>query len=341
MRQRVLVGCLTAALCSVVACGNGGDGSGADASFSGDKYTLTWGPVTVAPGREDTQCIWMRLGNESEIRVHQMHNRLNDASHHLIVYKDDLDVTEQAEPVPCQPFTGAINATGMIAPVAITQKEDDMIFLPERVGYTFAPNQMIKLEMHYLNRGDAQTSVEATVDFYAAKPGEVEHEAAILFTGTPDINIAAGAMAEVHQFFTMPPYLDFSKSKIFAITGHTHQYGTAVEIAVAPSKTGPMTALYAPTSFSWTEPETKTFEEPFSIPVGGGFDMKCAWHNTSNSAVGFGESANEEMCFFWAYYYPSQGSKVCFHTEQLGGVNGVNVCCPGDNLCSFLEDYLN
>jgi len=31
------------------------------------------------------------------------------------------------------------------------------------------------------------------------------------------------------------------------------------------------------------------------------------------------------MCFFWAYYYPSQGSHVCFHTNQFGN---VDVCCP-------------
>jgi hypothetical protein len=29
---------------------------------------------------------------------------------------------------------------------------------------------------------------------------------------------------------------------------------------------------------------------------------------------------------------------VCFHTEQYGGVNGLNLCCPGDSLCSLLED---
>jgi hypothetical protein len=65
--------------------------------------------------------------------------------------------------------------------------------------------------------------------------------------------------------------------------------------------------------------------------------MKCAWHNTSGQRVRLGESADDEMCFFWAYYYPSQGSKLCIHTEQFGGVNGINVCCPGDNLCSYVD----
>ena len=37
----------------------------------------------------------------------------------------------------------------------------------------------------------------------------------------------------------------------------------------------------------------------------------------------FGESATQEMCFFWTYYYPSQGSYLCVHSDQVAG--GVNV----------------
>jgi hypothetical protein len=99
-----------------------------------------------------------------------------------------------------------------------------------------------------------------------------------------------------------------------------------------------MTEVYAPDPFKWDEPETTTFATPFSIPTGGGLDFECSWNNTTTGNVGFGESANDEMCFFWAYYYPSQGSKVCIHTEQYGGANGLNVCCPGDSLCGLIEE---
>lgn len=339
MRRLVLA--LT--LCSSIGCGGGDDTSGvpADApAFEGEKYSLTWGPVTVAAGKESTQCVWMRLSNAAEIKVNQMHNVLNAASHHLIVYKDDMDTTEQLTPVPCEPFTGALNTSGMIAPIAITQKHDDMIFLPDRVAYTFGANQMVKLEMHYLNASDTDQEVQATVDFFAADPATIDHEAAILFTGSPDIDIQAGETKTLHQFFTVPDYLDLSQAKIFAITGHTHKLGTNVSVRVGPSKTGPMTDVYAPNPFKWDEPETKTYNgDPFSVPQGGGFDFECSWTNSTNAAVKFGEATTDEMCFFWAYYYPSQGSKVCIHTDQYGGANGINACCPGDpTICSLIEN---
>jgi len=322
-------------LCSSFA-GCGSESTPADAPMlDGEKFSLTWGPVSVPAGIESTQCVWMRLGNDAEIKVHQLHNMLNAASHHLIVYKDDMDTTEQLTPTPCQPFTGALNTTGMIAPIAITQKHDDLIFLPNRVAYTFAPHQMVKLEMHYINATDATQNVQATVDFYAAEPSTIDYEASILFTGSPDVNIAPGETKTLHQFFVVPPYLDLSASKVFAITGHTHKLGTNVSVRVAPSKTGPMTEIYAPDPFKWDEPETKAFNgDPFSIPKDGGLDFECTWKNTTAQTVKFGESATDEMCFFWAYYYPSQGSKVCIHTEMYGGANGLNVCCPGDSLCS-------
>jgi len=333
---------LALAIVLLAACGkdpvNTTMGPTADAPpLSGDKFSLTWGPVDVMPGVEDTQCIWVRLGNDAEIEVHQMHNVLSTTSHHLIVYKDDMDMTEQTTPVACQPFTGALNTSGMIEPIAITQKKDDEITLPDQVGYKFAPHQMVKLEMHYINSGDATTQTQASVDFFSADPSTIKYEAAVLFTGSPDINIAAGQQATLHEFFTVPSYLDLSQSHIFAITGHEHHYGTGVQLQVASSPTGAMTMVYNPMPFQWAEPATTTFATPFSIPQGGGLDITCTWTNTGSTTVKFGESANDEMCFAWAYYYPSQGSKVCVHTNQYGGANGVNACCPGDpTICSLL-----
>ncbi len=339
---------LSFALCSclLIACGgsksggggnNGTDAANADApELVGDKYTVTWGPLTVAPGGENTQCIWLRLPNTTEIKVHSLHNQLTDGSHHMIVYKDDMDATEQTTRVDCQPFTGALNTSGMIAPIAITQRSDDPIFLPNGVAYTFAPHQMIKLEMHYKNSGDTDLAVMGTVDFYAADPATIQNEAAILFAGSPDIDIPAGQTVTLHQFFKPTASANFSNAKFFAITGHTHGLGTQVKVRTGASAAGPMTEVYAPSPFRWDEPATATGPE-FTLPAGGGFDFECTWKNTTTATVKFGESADKEMCFFWAYYYPSIGSKVCFHTANF---NGVDVCCPGDGLCSYIQNML-
>jgi copper type II ascorbate-dependent monooxygenase-like protein len=303
-----------------------------------DHYALTWGPVTVPPASEATQCIWMHLSNATEIKVHQLHNVLGPSSHHLIVYKDDMDATEQLTPVPCQPFTGALNTTGKIFPVMITQKHDDALTLPHGVAYTLAPHQMIKIEMHYLNATDAAVQATATVDFGAADPAAIQDEANILFIGTPDVMLPSNTMTEVHEYFS-PGYagLDLSSARFFAITGHTHKLGLSVEVGTAAAPMGPFTSVYSPASFLWSEPETTTHDPEFTLPDGGGFDFTCRYYNSTSGSVRFGESANDEMCFFWAYYYPSNGAHVCAHTNYHN--LDVNLCCPeaGPQLCGLLD----
>jgi hypothetical protein len=325
---------------SLVACHSEPKNYADAAAITGTPYTVTWGPVTVQAGVEDTQCIWLNLNNATTIKVHQMVDQLDLISHHLIVYKDDMDTTEQTTPIDCQPFTGALNPTGMISPIAITQKKYDEITLPDEVAYTFNPNQMIKLEHHYINETDSAQQAMATTTFYASDADDIKYEASILFTGSPDVNIPAGSNTTLHEFFTVPTYEDFSQSKIFAVTGHEHHLGTGVEVNVAPAKTGPMTAVYNPNPFEWASPATQIQTPYFGIPNGGGFDFTCTWDNTTDATVTFGESATDEMCFFWLYYYPSQGSKVCFHTNQFGGVDGLNICCPDDSLCAQLGSNL-
>ena len=325
-------------LLAVVACGADGGDDGPP-PLTGDLYSLRYGPITVQPGDEATRCVNLRLSNTGAIKVHQLRNLLSAGSHHLIVYKDDLETTERATPYECQPFTGALNLSGMVAPVMITQKAEDALTLPDRVAYTFAPNQMIRIEMHYINTTDAPLEVSATTELYAVPESEIDHEANILFIGTPDISIPAGAMTDVHAYFTPSrAQLDLSGAKFFAITGHTHAHGRDVTISTATSAGGPFTSVYAPSAFDWSEPETAVHRPEFTLPAGAqsGFDFTCSYHNTSATTAGFGESANDEMCFFWTYYYPSKGSHVCIRTLMFGG---IDICCPdaGAAICDMID----
>ena len=293
----------------------------------GDKYTLTWGPITVPPATENTQCVIKKLSNTADIKVHQLHNVLGPGSHHVIVYKDDMDTAEVTTPFDCKPFTGALNPTGMVAPMMITQRADDPLTLPDGVAYTLKAGQMIRLEMHYINSGDAPITAMETTEFYAADPTTIHDEANILFIGTADINLPANTMTTVNEFFTPSrANLNLDAAKFFAITGHTHKLGTDMTVNLAATNGGTKTPIYAPMPFQWAEPTTAMFApNEFQIPAGGGFDFTCKYYNNTAAAVKFGESANNEMCFFWAYYYPSQGAHVCLHSAQYGN---IDICCP-------------
>lgn len=318
---------------------NGTDGG--QPPLTGTKYTLQWGPVTVNPHVEDTQCVVLQLSNDTDIKVHQLHNTLSQGSHHLIVYRDNdaNDAAGKPTPFACQPFTGALNTSGMIAPMMITQKQDDPLTLPNGVAYTLKAHQMIKLEMHYINSGDDPIQVQGNVEFYAADPATINNEADLLFIGTPDIKLPANMMTTVNEFFTPSrANIDLSSSKFFAITGHTHKLGIDMEVGLAATKGSTPNMIYQPNPFMWAEPLTASFSgNEFEVPQGTGFNFSCKYYNNTANQVQFGESANDEMCFFWAYYYPSQGAHVCVHSDSYGN---IDVCCPNanpnDSICAFI-----
>jgi hypothetical protein len=215
----------------------------------------------------------------------------------------------------------------------ITQRREERLQLPPGVAFTLQPDQMIRLEMHYLNYTEAPLDITATATFEPIAPGDFMYEADFLFIGNPDIDIAARSSETLGPtFFRLPT--DFAGASFFGITGHTHQWGTNMTVDTAASASGATTPVYDVSGWRWDEPETVYHDPPFQVPAGGGFRFTCEWNNLSDERVTFGESANQEMCFFWAYYYPSRGAFVCAHTDQVPG--GFDLCCPGNPLCSML-----
>ena len=286
------------------AAGSGGGGG----SFvpPGDSYSVKWGPTTVPGGTESTQCVVKRLGNSGSISVHEIHNSLGATSHHFIVYRVN-DTVERPDPYSCQPFSDTFNDP----PLIITQRADDRLTLPDGVAYTMEPNQMVRLELHYINVSAAPQVAEATSTFVPIPQEQVENEANVIFMGDTGINIPAMSEHTLGPSFIQLPSR-FDGVSYFAVTGHEHQWGTNVYVEVAESADAPGMPVYDIPTFLWNEPETVTYnDDPFTVPDGGGFRITCDWNNRSDSPVYFGTGVDDEMCFLWAYYFPSRGALVC------------------------------
>jgi Copper type II ascorbate-dependent monooxygenase, C-terminal domain len=298
---------------------------------AGETFSVGIGPIDVPAGVERTQCVVKRLKNPATIRVGRMDNTISDASHHMIVYRSS-DTAERATPFDCEPFVETLDPSKG-SPIMITQKHTDFIELPAGVAYTLDAGQMIRLELHYINTGANAVSVSAKSTFTAMAAADFQQEAAFLFIGTLDISLPPKSATTIGPtYFPLPS--DFQGVDFFAITGHTHQYGLNVQVEAASGDADPGTSVYDVPGWLWSEPKTVFHDPPFQVPSGGGFRFQCDYENTSDKTVSFGESAKAEMCFFWAYYYPSAGSKVCLHTKKIG--SGADFCCPGAVQCAFL-----
>jgi hypothetical protein len=276
------------------------------------SFTAEFAPLCVPAGVEDTQCIVTRLGNPTAIHVGSIHNLLGNASHHMIVYRV-ADTSEQLTPFPCQPFQGALSGSG--APLMISQKKDDTLALPSGVAFTLDANQMVRIEMHYINASANPVWLYSSTTMSPST--NYQYDADFLFIGNIAISVPYSPGLPI---YTAGPFyigLDpsFANANFFALTGHEHKLGKNVQVSVAANESDAGTAVYDVPNFIWSEPPTVYHDPPFKIPNGGGFKYTCQWVNTTGQQVDFGESANNEMCFFWAYYYPSTGARVCLQTS--------------------------
>ncbi|MEM7135569.1 MAG: hypothetical protein AAF500_03270 [Myxococcota bacterium] len=287
-----------------IGCGDAGTGRSLAAPQG--SFSIKWGPTEVPAGNESTECVVRRLGNPAGTFIHEIQNVLGATSHHFIVYRVN-DTVEQLDPQPCQPFLDVLEDP----PLIITQRAEDRLVLPEGIAYELEPDQMIRLELHYVNPSAAPQMAEATSTFVPMPAEEVTDLADVMFLGDVNINIPPTSLHTVGPTYIQIPER-FNGVNYFAITGHEHQWGTNVFVEATPDPGSPGTAVYDVVNFSWDEPETVTYDPPFQLPDGGGFNLTCDWNNQSGNFVGFGTGVDDEMCFFWAYYFPSQGPLVLF-----------------------------
>jgi hypothetical protein len=300
------------------------------------RHTTTLSPFTLEPGRETTRCVVKRLDNATALWVTDIATRLARGSHHLIIYKSSA-TEEQAQPFVCDPFVETLK--GETVPLMITQIREETLAFPNGVAFRFEPNQMIRLEAHYLNYYPDPIEASAEVRFEGIAESDVVSEANLLFYGNPDLSIAPQSeWTSPWRYLSVLP-----GTRVFALTGHTHAFGTGVDIQLGTDEATDGDAVYPPAGapFVWDEPPMAHFSPPLAFDGSRGFRYRCSWNNTSDTTLTFGESARKEMCFFWAYYYPSQGYRLCFSPGDLGrGVTGDEVCCPGHWACDYIAGRL-
>ncbi len=301
------------------------------------SWSATLGPVHFSPGEEVTYCVERRLGNDEEAFINRIASSITSGGHHMILYRSNA-TEERPDAFECTPFLETLY--GENVPLMVSQIAKEELVFPEGVATRISANQMVRIETHFINTNAAEVDASVEVTLSAMAPELVVHEADFLFLGSPDIWIGPG------QTETLGPrYVQFPDSmadiEVFAATGHTHQYGLDVSAWRSMDEEDLEEKIYPTTDkWYWDEPEVAYYEEPLTFPEGSGVNIECTWQNTSEHGVGFGESANDEMCFMWAYYYPSQGYKLCVQTDYAG--YPLSLCCPSEDLlCDLLDEYLD
>jgi len=295
-RWRIAAACVIGAL--QAACGS--SAMMVDAAAAPTRLEMP--SVALSPGDETTQCVVVQMANATPQILRRVRAVLSAGSHHLVAYRVPADTPLQPAATPCQPFADVTNG---VSPVIIAESKDAEVVYPDGVGLEFEVNQKIKLEEHSLNASDAAILATGTVDFTLVDPTPDIVLANLLFWGPQQFAIDPHAAGSAELAHVVNPGV-----KVFGLTTHEHHFGTLATIELATDATGPATELYRNTD--WEHPPLKAFDPPLTFDGTQWLRLHCDWFNNTDVVVPFGVSAaTNEMCFFWAYYYPSQGLQIC------------------------------
>lgn len=281
--------------------GTSGDAAaGADGFISVNSFSASVGPLTIQTGQEITYCITLRLPNTEAVFVPRMTAVLAPGSHHLVVYRSQA-TSENLTPTPCTAFAGVLG--GNAVPMMIAQKLNEDLTFPQGVALKFAAGQMVELEAHYINATAAPIQGLGTVSFDSlpvTTPNVVESDFA--FFGTFNVAIAPNSTGSVGPLFVT----GITGTHGFAVTTHQHRLGTRFRIWAAQNATDTAHAPIADTT-DWANAPLYHVNPEMAFDGTNGVAYQCEWNNTTSQLVTFGESALQEMCFMWMYYYPSHG----------------------------------
>jgi hypothetical protein len=293
-----------------------GGGSNFDAGGAVTSYTTSIGPIALDPGVEETNCITIPLNNAEGGWVRRSRADLSEGSHHMIVYTSSA-TTPSPTPTPCQSLGGIL--TGQ-HPVFIAQQPTATLEFPSDetntpVGFQIAPNQMLTLEFHTINTTQAALMVTGKAYIDTIPLATTVTASDLAFWGTEQISIPAQGTFDTGVLFQAA----IPGTHSFAVTTHQHHLGTEMKVWYSTGVTD--TSDMVADGKDWSNPPLVMLSPALDFPAGAGkgFAYECAWNNPTSSVVNFGESFNDEMCFLWHYYYPSQGFQIC--ADSLDGKN--------------------
>ncbi len=280
-----------------------------DSGEQAGVFTASIGPIQVNAGQEIVMCSIVALGNTTPIDVVQIDTSLAPGSHHLIAYRSSATAT--APPTPCNSFDGVTHGE---APLFIAESRQSTMKMPSEAAYHLPAGQLIRLEAHYINTTQATLQGMGTVAFTAGS-GTNYQPADIMMCGSA-LSLTVSCLPPGQSNTTLPvgfygggSGVDFTKLKVFAFTSHEHHRGTDVKVWKSTGK-NPTPAQQLYDNPSWDNPPLQQYTDAnlLTFNSGEGLAWQCSYDTAADTnKVCFGESANDEMCFIWAYYYPSVG----------------------------------
>ncbi len=291
---------------TLAACGGGSgdDDVAVDAATPpGSSFRITTPDIPIVRGEEETWCYYTTIPTTEALGVKRWSSTMTPGSHHLILYFGDTGKPDGTLDQDCGGLTGG---SGIPYWAYSAQTATAEAVMPAEIGMTVPAGQKVYVQMHYLNTTDETISAHVVIDGETYAAGETYTPAAAYITYNTQINIPAMSTGSAGGTCAVP-----SDAKFFTMSTHTHKRATLTRVTDGSDMVFESDDWEHPGARLWTD-------NPFFSFASGSLTYRCEYNNTSNTAVGEGQSAaTDEMCMAVGYFFPATGPKFCINSVSF------------------------
>ena len=171
--------------------------------------------------------------------------------------------------------------------------------LPPQAGLALEPGSHYVVQLHFAN--PSRSAVVDSSGFDLCSTEKLRpNDADVMAFGTMEITVPARGSLARDCSVPVPP--EGATTHLFAAFPHMHKLGTSISTVVHPGGAGAPVDLG--TVPAWDLGNQTWLPLDYTLRPGDVVQSKCSWRNPTDHGVGYGPTADDEMCFSYVMYFP-------------------------------------
>lgn len=264
-------------------------------AFGADADVFEWstGEFTLEAGQERYLCFASTLSED--LTVNGYHTSGQPFQHHLI-----LSRASAPEPEGFAECDIAFRSSWEI--LFITGTGDTKLEFPQDAAHILGGGTQLVLQMHLLNTRDEAVTGSVAIDMRRTQVDNPRPVNSFIF-GTAAVELPPAQTSDVVGTCSM-----FQSVQLIAGFPHMHLRGRAMRFEVGAS-VGELQEVYRRDPFDFDSQQMDMLD--LSVSAGQVTRVTCTFDNPTDEVISYGESTNEEMCYFVGFAVDLPGQSAC------------------------------
>jgi hypothetical protein len=256
--------------------------------------------ATINPGQDVQYCEILALpGAPGEpIYVSGIDGKMTQFSHHLniMAIKPGSPADQASTPgqrVECV-GNGRVPFGSGLHQIFMSVAPETSLVLPDGVGHRLEGGQKLLFNYHYFNSSTNPVPAKAALAFHVAQASDVRRELRRFGMYNAGFSVPAGTQATFTAECMMAEDV-----QVISLLRHTHRWGKDFNVWRAGGATDGQPVF---TSHHWEDDVDFVPTGEFIVKQGEGLRFECAFDNTTDRTLMFGELVSDEMCILYGYF---------------------------------------